>query len=237
MRLPIIAACGALVFAQSPDRRAEAIRAMDRAMAEESRRDTTPAAEVQPFLATVAAKLQAAAGPETSLPAVSAVLTGKFAEPVASGSEVLVPAALLGTARTESEFAAVVAHGMAHAVLSHRVEHTHDGGPTLRYPLPEAMGTRNWYPAAFRKVAEALEIEADAFAIRICAGAGYDPQSLLDYLVRQNASAARIRAAEAELAATARSATTVVDTSAYAALRARAPFALTEAPTLSKRKK
>jgi predicted Zn-dependent protease len=106
------------------------------------------------------------------------------------GGYVFVPAALFLAARDEAEFAAMLAHAMAHIVKRHgtraatRDPATNSGAIPLIFFGGWAGSCSNLVPLAFQASLRANELEADALAIETVAKAGFDPQALWRYLER-----------------------------------------------------
>lgn len=117
---------------------------------------------------------------------------GSTCEPVSlPGGYVFVPAQLFLTARTEAEFAGMLAHSMAHIVERHGMQPAPRGEITdlattpLVFLGPVGVGDESTLvPVASLKSRRQYELEADRVAARAIAGAGYNPQALLDYVSR-----------------------------------------------------
>ena len=106
-------------------------------------------------------------------------------EPVGlPGQIILVPTSFFRQATDEAEFAAMVAHAMAHVTLRH-------GWAPPVYWSPHTMG-----PNAYREQARRNELEADRHAVEITARAGYDAAALSTYLRRIKADPDRLAALE-----------------------------------------
>jgi predicted Zn-dependent protease len=102
------------------------------------------------------------------------------------GANLFVPAALIRASETEAEFAAMLAHAMAHISARHFQRPVQP--PVATIPL---IFTGSWaaspgslLPRAFVAQWPALELEADRLASTALAESGYDPQALRDYLAR-----------------------------------------------------
>jgi predicted Zn-dependent protease len=124
-------------------------------------------------------------------------------EPVAlPGGYIFVPKSVLLAARDEAEFAGVLAHAMAHAAdrdatrLATRGQMTKTTQiPLIFYgglPNPKTSGVA--IPVAFLQISKAYERDADALAVKIASGAGYDAQGLLRYLNHELPGDPRIEA-------------------------------------------
>ncbi len=118
----------------------------------------------------------------------------RYPEPVAlPGGYIYVPVRLFLTARDESEFAGMLAHAMAHVAERHGTRQATRGalGQLATIPLifygalpygPVAV------PIAFVQYGNMFEEQADADAVKMAMGAGYDPEGLLRYLTRETAT-------------------------------------------------
>jgi predicted Zn-dependent protease len=101
--------------------------------------------------------------------------TGSTHEPVAfPGGPIFVSLDLLRTAQTEAEFAGMLAHAMAHVASRHW---------TRSATKAELSGIASESPAALA-FQRAQEREADYWAVKAMAAAGYDPSALASYLAR-----------------------------------------------------
>jgi predicted Zn-dependent protease len=138
--------------------------------------------------------------------------SGRYPEPAAlPGGYIYVPTHLFLTARDESEFAGMLAHVMAHVAERHGTRQATRGAlgqsgniPLIFYgALPYGELRRPIaVPIAFVQYSNAFEEEADAAAVKMAIGAGYDPEGLLRYLTReQNAPASRLDALRAAMQA------------------------------------
>ncbi len=110
-------------------------------------------------------------------------------EPAAlPGGFVFFPARLLGASRNESEFAAVVAHAVAHEVLHRTPMAAPESGATI--PLVMLGGWtgdcrgRQSVPIGFAATLKKQEREADALAWRALEAAGFDPRAVTSYVQR-----------------------------------------------------
>ncbi|MGC4051622.1 MAG: hypothetical protein QM757_19900 [Paludibaculum sp.] len=110
-------------------------------------------------------------------------------EPAAlPGGFVFFPARLLAAARNESEFAAVIAHAVAHEVLHQRPVVVPQGGGAV--PLLMLGGwtsdcqRRQSVPLGFAATWQKQEREADALAWQALEASGFDPRALTVYLQR-----------------------------------------------------
>jgi len=105
------------------------------------------------------------------------------------GGVVFVSVDLIAAARNEAEFAGMVAHAMAHVAARHwtreatRNELAQTAMPTTAASMPDrSVGlTAPIQVLAFQRAEEA---EADYWAVKAMAAAGYDPAGLASYLGR-----------------------------------------------------
>lgn len=110
------------------------------------------------------------------------------------GGFVFFPARLFAAARNESEFAAVVAHAVAHEVLHRMPVAALEGGPTI--PLVILGGWtsdcrgRQSVPIGFAAALKKQEREADALAWKALEAAGFDPRAVTGYVQRRVESTA-----------------------------------------------
>lgn len=114
-------------------------------------------------------------------------------EPAAlPGGFVFFPARLLAAAGNESEFAAVVAHAVAHEVLHQSPVVVPEGGGAI--PLLMLGGWtsdcqgRQSVPLGFAATWKKQEREADALTWKALEAAGFDPRALTAYLQRVSES-------------------------------------------------
>ncbi|MGJ5820555.1 hypothetical protein [Paludibaculum fermentans] len=105
------------------------------------------------------------------------------------GGFVFFPARLLAAARNESEFAAVVAHAVAHEVL-HRVPvpNPRKNGATIPLMMlgswtSDCQGRRS-VPLGYAAALKQQELEADALAWKALDAAGFDARALGTYVRR-----------------------------------------------------
>jgi predicted Zn-dependent protease len=102
---------------------------------------------------------------------IAIVAEGDAAEPqVLPGGYIFVSTRLITAARDETEFAAMLAHAMAHVM----------GRDKTRELTRGAISQTN-------SLAGAFELQADTIAVTAMSAAGYDPQALLAYVVREAA--------------------------------------------------
>jgi len=99
-------------------------------------------------------------------------------EPISlPGGWIFIPSQLLLSAHTESEFAAMLAHAMAHVALR-QMTHQVSGDPSALAAIPLIfMGG----PAIAK---DDSNPDADQLAVKALIAAGFDPSSLLSYLER-----------------------------------------------------
>jgi beta-barrel assembly-enhancing protease len=127
-------------------------------------------------------------------------------EPLAlPGGYIFVPSSVLLAARDEAEFAGVLAHAMAHVADRDGTRQATRGtlsqlagipliflGGSARIGTPQ--GSSVVIPVAFVQFSNMYEQEADALAVKMASGAGYDPEGLLRYLNRESPGGSRIAA-------------------------------------------
>lgn len=133
------------------------------------------------------------------------------------GGYIYVPMQLFLKARDESEFAGMLAHAMAHVAERHGTRQASIGTLAQMATMPiifyggwagfgMSQASSVAIPAAFRQISAAYEQQADADAVKMASGAGYDPEALLRFLTREtNAPAARLDALRAAIGALAAS--------------------------------
>jgi predicted Zn-dependent protease len=120
-------------------------------------------------------------------------LKGKPAEPVVvAGGPIFIPLSLLADADSEGEFAALLAHAMAHVALRHASRVTTRGQVTGYY-IP--AGTQGAAAAGLGllTLARRFELQADEFAVGTIAEAGYDPAAMVRYLEQNRSSDSGLR--------------------------------------------
>jgi len=105
------------------------------------------------------------------------------------GGYVFVPAGLLLEARSEAEFAGMLAHATAHVAERHQVRMAAQGARAEDASLPLVFvggwtGDAGAMPRAIAARRQEFEIEADRLAVRMIAGAGYPAAALVAYLER-----------------------------------------------------
>jgi predicted Zn-dependent protease len=113
------------------------------------------------------------------------------------GGPVLMTAGLAARLRTEGEFAAVLAHALAHGIERHPARQLERTLPAEAWPSPDALTafdpadtTGAGYAAVSTLVAQAVavtfqpadEAQADTMAVRFMAEAGYNPRALIGAL-------------------------------------------------------
>ncbi|HYW46304.1 MAG TPA: M48 family metalloprotease [Bryobacteraceae bacterium] len=110
-------------------------------------------------------------------------------EPIAlPGGYIFVPSSLILAAQGEAEFAGMLAHAVAHVAERHGTRLATRGELANLASLPLIyMG--GWtgstaLPLGFVNVQRQLELEADRLAVRLMAGAGWDPAALARYIER-----------------------------------------------------
>ena len=128
------------------------------------------------------------------LPAVytfEVVHTARIIEPaVLPGGHVFVPVGAFALVRNEAEFAGLLAHTIAHEELRHGLpaDKTLATVPVIFFgdvrmahaaPSSQQMLPRSWWERQ-RK----LELDADAFGLKLLSQAGFDPAGLRHYVAR-----------------------------------------------------
>jgi len=145
--------------------------------------------EAKTFAETVGHRLAAQMpdGPATwTFNVVQDSIGGPTNEPIAlPGGIIFVPASLILTATSESEFAGMLAHAMAHVVEKHGI-HTRSANQDSSALIlscwsgdPSAL-----VPQSCVKPIREFELAADRFAVNAMSRAGYPPSALLTYLRR-----------------------------------------------------
>jgi predicted Zn-dependent protease len=115
--------------------------------------------------------------------------TARLHEPIFfPGGYVIVRASLFLAAQNEAEFAAMLAHSIAHVAERHATRQATRGQIAnlasvplifVNYDHASAM-----VPMAFLKFARLHELEADKLAVNLASAAGYDPAALIRYIER-----------------------------------------------------
>ncbi|MGA7234864.1 MAG: M48 family metalloprotease [Bryobacteraceae bacterium] len=110
---------------------------------------------------------------------------GTTLEPAAfPGGPIFISAELIAAARNEAEFAAMLAHAMAHVAERHWTKNAtrFDIMQTGFAPPPPGAAVR--VPLGMIEFQRQFERQADYVAVNATAAAGYDPQGLASYLER-----------------------------------------------------
>jgi predicted Zn-dependent protease len=118
---------------------------------------------------------------------------------VLPGGYIYVPESLILTARDEAEFAGMLAHAVAHAANrdATRLASRRNAANLATIPLTVSGGwtfesarqNAEIIPIALLSVQRAFELEADARAVPVMAGAGWDPGALARYIEREQPAA------------------------------------------------
>ncbi len=120
---------------------------------------------------------------------------GLMHEPaVAPGGHIFVPAPLFLSVESESEFAGVLAHSVAHAAGRHSVRLVQPGPvtPPSKIPLMVVIHLRNSIvPLGYVEPLREFELEADRLAMQAMARAGYEPAALCRYATRMQGADAQ----------------------------------------------
>jgi predicted Zn-dependent protease len=116
---------------------------------------------------------------------------GSTHEPLAFlGGYIFVPASLLLAAENEAELAGMLAHSMAHVAESQEIRLGPRAQEANVAAIPNAVyvGWQESGAGAISpenlKVMRGYELEADRYAVKIIAAAGYDPVALVNYVRR-----------------------------------------------------
>lgn len=182
--------------AQQPDFKKEA--ALGSQMASELRRKTTAIqdSDVQKYLDLIGRRL-AAEMPNANFPFTFSVIADDPCrtthEPASlPGGYVFVPAALFFAARSEAEFAGMLAHSMEHVAERHS---TGQSAVTRSASLPNMplIFIGSWsgscsgnvaIPRGLLAMQRNNELEADRLAVQTIGRAGFDPSALVSYIQR-----------------------------------------------------
>lgn len=142
---------------------------------------------VQDFAAGVGARLGASLpGAKFSFTVIENELNGLQSahEPQAFiGGSIFVPVGLILAAHDESEFAAMLAHSMAHIAMKQTISMPGAAVPLTMMPSFGQPDLLSMSPAVIQTQRQ-FELDADQFAIKLLVDAGYDPEALLRYLER-----------------------------------------------------
>ena len=120
---------------------------------------------------------------------VNGLTGGPTHEPLAlPGGYIFVPTSLILNANSEDEFAAMLAHAMAH-VSARDATRMASVSQTLNprsIPLVFMGGLEDGrtLPRAYRAIERTVEVDADTRAVRILSEAGYNPEGLVQYIAR-----------------------------------------------------
>jgi len=99
---------------------------------------------------------------------------------------VFVPAALFLAARDEAEFAALLAHAMAHiAARQGNVQPTGLASVPLIFGFGGSCTEGGALPVGFTATRRGFELQADALSLQTMAQAGFDPKALVRYTERE----------------------------------------------------
>jgi len=175
--------------------------ALGEQLAKEVHRQSTPldSPAVLAFVKEIGDRL---AGPQSQFAYTFALITEPetlLHEPTAlPGGFVFVPASLILAARTEDEFAGMLAHSIAHVAARHGAKEATKAQITNQAKIPLIFiggwmgyairkGTAAPMPLGFMKSHREFELQADALAARMMSDAGYDPAALAGYIEREQA--------------------------------------------------
>jgi predicted Zn-dependent protease len=187
MRLPAIILLSLALKAQNPQPAnfysTEKENALGAQLAAEVRRQTTPLnlPAVDNYATNIGLRL-ASRMPNSPMPwKFSLIITpkgGSTHEPISlPGGWIFIPSQLILSAHTESEFAGMLAHAMAHVALR-QMTHQVSGAPSALAAIPLIfMGG-----PAF--AGDDSNPDTDQVAVKALVAAGFDPSSLLSYIER-----------------------------------------------------
>jgi predicted Zn-dependent protease len=121
---------------------------------------------------------------------------GKTHEPSAiPGDHIFIPTSLMLAAQTDSEFAGMLAHSMAHLISRHFVIQPR-GPNAASIPLIFLAGYGDEdniaVPMQLRAKTHENQLEADRQAVLAMSHAGYDPAALRAYLARNSVASERL---------------------------------------------
>jgi predicted Zn-dependent protease len=102
------------------------------------------------------------------------------------GGYVFIPAALFLATRDEAEFAAMLAHAMAHIVARQgNVQPTGPASVPLIFGAGGSCTEGGALPVGFTATQRGFELQADAWSLQTMAQAGFDPKALVRYTERE----------------------------------------------------
>lgn len=149
---------------------------------------------VQQYLQKIGGRL-AAQTPEAAFPYRFTVISNDDGAPLhepfaPAGGYIFVPAPLFLAAHDEDEFAGMLAHAMAHIALRHATRAATRAQVAQQASIPLIFagvwnGQSTLMPIAMQKVWRGYELDADALAVRMLIGAGFNPAGLQRYVSRQ----------------------------------------------------
>jgi beta-barrel assembly-enhancing protease len=160
-----------------------------RQMARQFRGDTTPLGNtvVSDYVNRVGAALaaQMPGGWAYQFEVVRENGDGVTLEPVAfPGGPIFISADLIAAARSEAEFAAMLAHAMAHVAERNWTKNATRGELLRTGAQPPPPGDAAPAPLSMIQFQRSFERQADYLAINAAAAAGYDPEGLATYVER-----------------------------------------------------
>ena len=174
-------------------------RALGTQYASEIRRQSKPLGDpaVQAYAERVAAKLLSGVTNGSLQYQFEVISDGDRTEPFAlPGGYIFIPARIFMTARDEHEFAGTVAHAIGHAALRHGTRTATRGQIANMASIPlvfmggwvaahaDSHHSQALVPVSFLEFQRKYELEADRFAVELCARTGYDPAAFLRYVQR-----------------------------------------------------
>ncbi len=203
MKIAAIAFTASALLAQQPQGSGvnlysrEKELALGRSLAAEMKRTSPPIGNPRAAAYVAGAGRRIAAviggGPEFSWEVITANGAGSHEPAGLPGGTVLVPASLIAASESEDEFAAMLAHAMAHSAERHGTRQATRGelagAPAI--PLIYMGGWTGFgqlgailIPTGFAQFARKFELEADRLAALWTAEAGWDASALGRYLER-----------------------------------------------------
>ena len=172
------------LLAQAPEMTLGREASIGEAIARELHKASPPLdnAEVQNYANTVGQRLVAALPASDRLAYKFEVVDTRFTDPIPlPGGYVLIPATSFITSKDASEFAARLAHAIAHIELRHFDNPAADGRVQMILPVhPDPSSSGVAVPIGRRERLAQMEVEANAFALPLAPRAGL-PDSSADF--------------------------------------------------------
>jgi predicted Zn-dependent protease len=108
---------------------------------------------------------------------------GRTHEPIwLPGGYMFISAELIRNARSEAEFAGMMAHALAHEIGDDSIRIARATPSGIPFIIAGSEGALA--PVGYAAHLRPFELEADASAVKMLSAAGYDPIALYDYLSR-----------------------------------------------------